>query len=132
VTTPAARVWAVMRDIVLDHDHRDEVCAALGLSFFRIKVLRRVAAEPATMGALVERLGSDAPYISVVVDDLARRGLVERTADPADRRRKIVSVTAEGARAAARAEELLAAPPAAIAGLPEDDLAALDRVLGGL
>ena len=132
MTTPAARVWAAMRDLVLDHDHRDEVCAALGLSFFRIKVLRRVAAEPVTMGVLVESLGSDAPYVSVVVDDLAGRGLVERTSDPADRRRKIVSVTAAGAAAAARAQELLLTPPAVIAALPAADLEALDRILGAL
>ena len=130
--TPATRVWAVMRELVLDHDRREEVCVALGMSFFRIKVLRRVAAEPATMGVLAERLGSDPPYVSIVVDDLVRRGLLTRTGDPGDRRRKIVSVTAEGARAAARAEELMAAPPAVLAGLPADELAVLDRVLGRL
>jgi DNA-binding MarR family transcriptional regulator len=132
VTTPAGRVWGVMRELVLDHDRRDEVGAELGMSFFRVKVLRHVAAEPATMGVLAESLRSDAPYVSVVVDDLVRRGLVVRAADPGDRRRKIVSVTAEGARAAARAGELLAVPPAALAALPADDLAALERLLAGL
>lgn len=132
MTTPAARVWEAMRELVLDHDRRIEVCQALGMSFFRIKVLCRVAEEPVTMGVLVERLGSDPPYVSVVVDDLVRRGLVVRTSDPADRRRKIVSVTPDGGRAAARAEDLMMTPPAVLAGLPEADMAVLDRVLGGL
>jgi len=98
----ATRVWATMRTLVLGADRRDEVCAALGMSFFRIKVLRRIAAEPTTGGLLAERLGSDPPYVSVVVDDLVRRGPVIRTPDPSDRRRKVLSVTASGARAAGR------------------------------
>ena len=128
----ATRVWESMRTLVLEADRRDEVCAALGMSFFRIKVLRRVAGEPMTMGVLAERLGSDPPYVSVVVDDLVRRGLMARTEHPDDRRRKIVSVTAAGARAAAQAEQLLATPPSALVGLPVAELAALNRVLGGL
>ena len=128
----ATRVWEAMRTLVLASDHRDEVCAALGMSSFRVKVLRRVAQEPVTMGVLAERLGSDPPYVSVVVDDLVRRGLMARTGHPDDRRRKIVSVTAAGARAAAQAERLLATPPAALVELSTAELAGLARILTGL
>jgi DNA-binding MarR family transcriptional regulator len=102
------------------------------MSFFRVKVLQYAAAGPVPMGVLAERLRSDAPYVSVAVDDLVRRGLVVRTEDPSDRRHKIVTVTPDGARAAAQADELMLTPPAVLAGLPADELAVLDRVLGGL
>jgi DNA-binding MarR family transcriptional regulator len=131
-TPPAARAWAAMRELVLGNDRRDEVAAALGMSFFRVKVLQYAAAGPVPMGVLAETLRSDPPYVSVAVDDLVRRGLVVRTEDPADRRRKIVTVTPDGARAAARADELMLTPPAVLAALPADELAVLDRVLGGL
>lgn len=133
MTDRAARVWDVMRSLVLDrHDRRAEVCAELGMSFFRIKVLRRVARGSLTMGELVEQVGSDAPYVSVVVEDLARRGYVVRTSHPDDRRRKIVSVTAGGAAAAARAEEVLGRPPTALASMDAAELAALERALARL
>ena len=126
----ARQAWDAMRTLVLDsHDRRAEVCAALGMSFFRIKVLRRVAAGPVTMSELVERLRSDAPYVSIVVEDLVGRGLVVRTSHPDDRRRKIVSVTQEGAAAAARAEEVLGRPPAALEALPDEELKALEQAL---
>lgn len=126
----AERVWAAMRTLVLDrHDARPRACAELGLSFIKIKVLRRVASEPLTMRELALRLHSDPPYITVVVDDLVERGLVLRECDPADRRRRIVSATAEGAGMAARAEEILSAPPPSLRSLPEGDLRTLDAML---
>ena len=128
----AARVWAAMRALVMETARHDEVCAALGMSFFRIKVLRRIAAEPTTGGLLAERLGSDPPYVSVVVDDLVRRGLVVRAPDPADRRRKVLSVTVAGAAAAVAAEAVLATPPPALDALPAEQVAQLDHILGGL
>lgn len=128
----ARRVWAAMRALVTEDDRRAELCAALGMSFFRVKVLRRIAAEPTTGGLLAERLGSDPPYVSVVVEDLVQRGLVVRTPDATDRRRKVLSVTVAGERAAARAEALLATPPRALADLPAEHLADLDRLLSGL
>ncbi len=127
----ARRVWATMRALVMEDDRRAELCAALGMSFFRIKVLRRIATEPTTGGLLAERLGSDPPYVSVVVDDLVRRGLVVRTPDATDRRHKVLSVTAAGERAAGEAEALLATPPHALTNLPADQLADLDRLLAG-
>lgn len=128
----ARRVWATMRALVTEDDRRAELCAALGMSFFRIKVLRRIASEPTTGGLLAERLGSDPPYVSVVVDDLVRRGLVVRTPDVTDRRRKVLTVTAAGERAAARAEALLATPPRALTDLPAEHLADLDSLLAGV
>jgi DNA-binding MarR family transcriptional regulator len=118
-----------MSDLVLDQDRRREVGAALDMSFARVKALRRLAAEPATGRELAARLGADPPFITVIVDDLEQRGLVERTPHPTDRRAKVIRVTDAGRLAAEKAERLLGEPPAALRTLPPDDLAALDRIL---
>ncbi|GGX71201.1 MarR family winged helix-turn-helix transcriptional regulator [Streptomyces hiroshimensis] len=125
----AQRAWMQLREIVLGgNERRKEVVDALGMSFFRIKALRRIARGPLTLRELAEQLLTDRPYATLVVDDLASRGLVERTANPADRRSKIVSATPEGRKAAARAEAILGTPPPSLLALPAEDLAALDRI----
>ncbi|RCG27392.1 MarR family transcriptional regulator [Sphaerisporangium album] len=126
-----------MRTMVLDlYDRRKEVCAALDMSFIRAKALRHLAAapmtEPMTMRRLAAELVTDAPYTTVVVDDLVRRGLVVRDVHPDDRRQKIVTVTAEGAKAAALAESILTEPPPPLRTLDPADLAALHRILTAL
>jgi len=128
----ARRVWDVMRTMVLDHDLKREVAEALGMSFFRVKALRRLAKGPMTMRQLAEKLATDAPYTTLMVDDLERRGLVERTVNPGDRRSKLVNATEAGRAMAARAEEIMDRPPRQLVELDPADLAELDRVLGGL
>lgn len=129
----AVRVWTAMRALVLDrNDRRAEVSARLGMSFVRIKALRRLAAAPMTMRDLAADLTTDAPYTTVVVDDLEERGLVERRPDPADRRRKIVAVTRAGRELARSAQRILDVPPEALAGLPASDLATLDRIMAAV
>jgi DNA-binding MarR family transcriptional regulator len=132
-TETAARVWRGLRALVLDrYDRRKEVCAALDMSFIRAKALRRLAGGPTTMRELAAALATDAPYTTLVVDDLERRGLVARSAHPDDRRRKLVTATPAGVRAARRAEEILNEPPAPVLALTGADLAALDRIVAKL
>jgi DNA-binding MarR family transcriptional regulator len=126
---PAARAWRAMTDLVVDHDRKVAVSEALGLSWTRSLALRRLAPEPLTLGALAERLQADRPYVTLMVDDLEKRGLVKRTPHPEDRRAKLVHLTAAGRKEVARAEALLNEPPAALRDLPAKDLAALARVL---
>ncbi|MFC4035562.1 MarR family winged helix-turn-helix transcriptional regulator [Streptomyces polygonati] len=129
----AERVWRNLRELVLDrNERRKETAEALGMSFFRVKALRRIAAAPARLSELAAELGSDRPYLTLVVDDLERRGLAERRQHPTDRRCKIVSVTPEGLAAATRADAILGTPPSALLDLPAADLAALDRITAAL
>jgi DNA-binding MarR family transcriptional regulator len=133
VDDTAERVWRNLRTLVLErNERRKESAEALGMSFFRIKVLRRVAAAPARLSELAAELSSDRPYTTLVVDDLAKRGLVERHPHPTDRRCKIVSATPAGHAAADRANALLGTPPASLRALPAADLAALDRIAAAL
>jgi DNA-binding MarR family transcriptional regulator len=131
-TDPARQAWRAMSRLVLDDDRKLAVSQALGLSFARVRALRRLAAEPLTMRALAEKLKADPPYVTLIVDDLEERGLVERRPHPGDRRAKLVSLTRAGRAAVTKAEKILDQPPAALRALPADDLAALAAVLSRL
>jgi DNA-binding MarR family transcriptional regulator len=129
----AERVYAVMRRLVLESDDRKQrVADTLGMSFSRGRALRALMDGPVRMSELAGRLLTDKPYTTVVVDDLERRGLVVREADPQDRRAKVVTLTAAGRDAAATATEILTAPPAELARLSPEDLEQLDQILGKL
>ncbi|WP_370947216.1 MarR family winged helix-turn-helix transcriptional regulator [Amycolatopsis sp. cg5] len=129
----AAQVWQRMRTVVLEqHDRRHAVCEALGMSFIKIKALGYIAKGPMTLTELTERLVTDRPYTTLVVDDLERRGLAERTVHPDDRRRKIVSITPAGLKDAERARLIVGAPPEPLLALSPTELETLDRILGKL
>ncbi|MFD9887592.1 MarR family winged helix-turn-helix transcriptional regulator [Streptomyces alboflavus] len=129
----ATRAWQGLNTLLMDrHNRRKEVAEALGMSFSRIRALRRIAPGPLTLRELAQRLGADPPYTTVIVDDLVRRGLAERVPHPVDRRAKLVRLTAEGEAAAERAAAILSAPPADLLALGREDIEALDRVVAKL
>lgn len=129
----AARAWQGLNTLLMErHNRRKAVAEALGMSFSRVRALRRLAAGPITLRELAERMATDPPYTTVVVDDLVRRGLAERIANPADRRSKLVHLTDEGQATAARALDILTTPPDALLALPAEDIEALDRVVAKL
>lgn len=125
----AAAAWALLCDLVFDNVRRREVADALGMSFGRSRVLRRLAHQPMTMGELAAASEIDAPYTTVVVDDLERRGLVRRRPHPTDRRAKLVEITRKGRDLARRADAILATPPPALARLDRADLDRLVQML---
>ncbi len=130
MSDPAAETWQLLRALVMEnHDHRKEACDALGLSFIRIKALRRLSRQAMSMRDLAALLLTDAPYVTVIIDDLEQRGLVERTPNPLDRRSKLVGVTPAGRQAAGRAEAILNRPPVRMAELSEQDVADLQRIV---
>ena len=74
VASAAARAtWSSMSELVLHNVRRREVSEALGMSFGRIRAIRRLAHQPMAMSELASALGIDAPYATVVVDDLESR-----------------------------------------------------------
>jgi MarR family transcriptional regulator for hemolysin len=73
---------------------------------------------------LAEYIGVSLPSMSKLVDALSSRGLIDRQADPADRRRVRLQLTPEGASVLARAREAVKARFAArLARLGEEDIA---------
>src|SRR5271154_3763054 len=115
----AARdAWQAMAALVLDNQRRREVSDRVGLSFGKVRALRRIASRPMSMRELAALLGMDPPNLTTLVDDLERSGLVERQPHPTDRRVKLVVATPEGAALARRAKEVLERPPSALIELP--------------
>jgi DNA-binding MarR family transcriptional regulator len=125
-------VWDRIRTMVYDDNRRAEVSAAVGLSFVKVKALRRLLVRPMPMRDLAAELVVDKPYMTQVVDALEERGLVLRTVDARDRRCRIVSLTDQGRATAERSEEILTRPPAILDQLSDADLAELTRILSSL
>ncbi len=57
----AAEAWRLLCDLVLDNERRRQVSDAVGLSFGRLRVLRRVAARSMPIGELAASVGVDPP-----------------------------------------------------------------------
>jgi DNA-binding MarR family transcriptional regulator len=128
----ARRAWRALSELALNRDRKVAVADALGLSWTRVLAVRRLAVEPQTQRELAERLSADPPYVTLMIDDLEKRGLVRRKPHPTDRRAKLVELTASGRAAAARADAILDEPPAELHGVPDADLKAVLRVLDRL
>lgn len=128
-----SQVWAGLRQALFDFEGRKrEVSQALDMSFARVRALRGLVARPLPMRELAQQIMTDAPYTTILVDDLEARGLVTRTINPDDKRTKIVTITEAGRLAAKQADAILDRPPAALAELSDRDLAALERVISAL
>lgn len=105
--------------------------AERGLDMWEYVVLLRLADGAApTQAQLAAAVRRDKTRLIPILDALEARGLLKRTPDPADRRNRIVALTADGravltdtrAAVAAMEDELLA-------GLEPADAAALRRAL---
>ncbi|QBS45118.1 MarR family winged helix-turn-helix transcriptional regulator [Nocardia sp. CS682] len=85
---------------------QDFLAAAQGLdlTYSQAKLLFLLA-EPRAMRDLAEALSCDASNITLLIDRLEQRGLVERHIDQADRRVKKVVATAEGTAIAQQVRE---------------------------
>ncbi|HET9170457.1 MAG TPA: MarR family transcriptional regulator [Actinospica sp.] len=125
-------VWDRIRTMVYNDNRRAEVSAEVGLSFVKVKALRRLLVRSMPMRDLAAELVMDKPYTTQIVDALEERGLVVRTVDARDRRCRIVSLTDEGRAAAERSEEILNRPPAVFEQLSDRDLSELTRILSAL
>jgi DNA-binding MarR family transcriptional regulator len=85
---------------------------------------------PLSQQDLIDILSIDASGLVAVLNDLERAGLAERRRDPADRRRHIVEITAEGKRAVASIEVAVAdVEQEAFAGFSSDELQQLHALL---
>jgi DNA-binding MarR family transcriptional regulator len=70
--------------------------APMGLSVQLCGVLIRLAQGPVSQHELGEQLGIDRTTVVELVDDLERRGLVERRRNTADRRSYLLTLTTAG------------------------------------
>ena len=121
--TPADDVLSSAGYLLLKAGHYigsefDAVLTTLGLTGREFLVLSFVrAADGLSQQALAARLGLDPTLVVGLVDGLEDRSLMTRSKDPADRRRNVLALTAEGTAvhdaavaAAGRAEEAFLDP----------------------
>ncbi len=88
---------------------------------------------PASQADLGQRAGLDRSDVTAAVNDLEQQGAVERAADPADRRRNVVSITPAGREHLDAMEALLReAQGELLAPLSETERAELVRMLTAL
>jgi DNA-binding MarR family transcriptional regulator len=127
----ACRVWAAMRDLTDSYPPKDALREALNLGrgSGRVKALLWLAEGPLSLGGIAEAVGVDAPYATLIVDTLEERGLVERRADPADRRRKLVTLTPQGKEAVAGLIRIQREPPPGFASLSPAELDTLEELV---
>jgi DNA-binding MarR family transcriptional regulator len=105
--------------------------APLGLKVRSYAVLALAAEEHRpSQRDLATFLRLDPSQVVALVDDLEARGLVERTADPSDRRANAVVATPEGVRMVAVARDALTDAEALVfAGLDAEERASLAATL---
>ena len=125
----AREVWALMSDLVLDNERRRQAADALGMSFARVRAVRRIAQRPMSMREIAALLDIDPANATPVVDDLESLGLVRRRPHPTDRRAKLVEATRKGKQSARKADEILLTPPPGLAALNPGELETLLQLL---
>lgn len=127
----AGEAWSLLLEIVAaDRARRPAICADLGLSEAQAEVLECLeGSRPTAMSRVAERLACDPSNVTGIVGRLEARGLVERRADPADRRIRNLVLTDAGRRLRARLGARLAEAPAILANLSATDREALCAIL---
>ena len=125
----AGRIWAAMRHLTDSYPAKEVLRDALNLGrgSGRVKALLWLAEGPMSLSELAEAVRVDAPYATLIVDNLEERGLVERRPDPADRRRKLVALTPEGKEGAQRVLRIKRDPPPGFASLTAAELDTLEE-----
>ena len=131
-TACAAReAWLLLFDLFSAHRARIVAAAAAhDLSPMQVFALKHLEpGKPQSMSALAGFLACDASNVTGIVDRLESRGLVERRADPNDRRVKQLVVTPAGEVLRREFLETLHEPPPALLSLPEEDQLTLVELL---
>ena len=110
---PALELWRLLRDgafASLKEDFTARV-AECSLSLPQGKLIRELA-RPQSQRELARRLHYDPSNITSLADSLEARGLIERRADAADRRFRLLALTPAGEQLRVSLEDRLAQPPA--------------------
>ena len=131
----ADRVWEKLVDLVMSSrgNWQRRVVEAFGMSFTRVRALRRLATTGAlTMSELAHDLEIDGPATTVVINALEEQGLVRRHPHETNGRVKLVSLTPAGEQLLADARHVELPAPEQFRALDGADLAALSEVLDRL
>ena len=110
------------------------VLARHGVTMWGYVVLNALDGHPArTQAALALAIGADKTRIITTFDDLQQAGLIAREPDPADRRARLLSITAAGQRARRAVQaEIQANEDRVLSRLPAADRVAFLRAAQAL
>jgi len=105
--------------------------APLGVSGRQLAVLLVIAEEPSgSQLGIATRMRLDRTTMVTLIDDLERKGLVERVPGPTDRRRNVVVLTSQGRKTARQGAALSEqAEKSFLEPLSKEDTAVLRRAL---
>ncbi len=123
--------WLINQNSVTAHRLVARRLASVGAHRYHYAMLAALEEfGPASQAALGHRCGLDRSDVAAAVTDLAQRHLVERSADPLDRRRNIVRITPAGLRQLRTLDRLMAAAQdELLEPLPADERRQLVRLL---
>ncbi|MEU0123434.1 MarR family transcriptional regulator [Streptomyces albidoflavus] len=110
------------------HEEYDRAAAEQALTGAQARVLGLLSIEAMPMRQIARRLKCEPSNVTGIVDRLALRGLVERRADPGDRRIKVAALTAEGIEVARVLRDSLDFAREPLAGFSREER----EVLGGM
>jgi DNA-binding MarR family transcriptional regulator len=125
----AAEAWGLLSEVL--HANRPKfmaLCREFDLFPPQMLVLRSLD-EPKPMRDVAQFLACDTSNLTGIIDRLEQRDLVHRTADPKDRRVKLLVLTDKGQRLRKEITARMLVPPAEIAGLSAADQRALRDIL---
>ena len=89
---------AYLDAVILSEALQTRIWHAAELTLAQVRVLRRLAKHPQTLGQLGAELALAPPSVTRLVDRLEERGLIERSRELEDRRKVVATVTDEGRR----------------------------------
>jgi DNA-binding MarR family transcriptional regulator len=125
----AAEAWGLLSEIL--HGNRPvfmALCREFDLFPPQLLVIKSLS-EPKPMREVAQFLACDTSNLTGIIDRLEERDLVRRTADPGDRRVKLLVLSEEGERLREEIGARMTVPPPEIAALPAADLKALRDIL---
>jgi MarR family transcriptional regulator, organic hydroperoxide resistance regulator len=130
-STAAREAWALFwRLFTADKPRRMATLNQLGLAPMQSMALMQLQpGEPMPMSALATALMCDNSNVTGIVDRLEAQGLVERRPAEHDRRVKTLVITEKGTAVRDEVERRMSVPPPPLAGLSDDDAAALRDIL---
>ena len=125
--TTAGETWKLLAGLVYPPPFL-AVARELGLRPPAFGALRALD-QPRTMSELATVLHCDNSNVTGIVDGLEAKGLAAREPSPADRRVKLIALTAKGRKVRGRLIKAVEKPPAWLESLSEKDRRALRDIL---
>jgi DNA-binding MarR family transcriptional regulator len=101
--------WLISRAYAHSHRLLAEGFAAAGVRGYHYRLLAALEEfGPASQAALGRRTSIDRSDVVAALNDLAGRGLIQRSPDPDDRRRNIITITPAGTEQLRTLDQILA------------------------